>query len=90
MGAPLAGRVLVIDDVITAGTAVREVIAMIESAGAELAGVAIGLNRQERGAGELSPYRNWSRIMGVKVVSIIDIGPHHRLPGWKHRGEEAS
>ena len=54
VGGPLRGRVLVIDDVITAGTAVREVILMIRSAGAELAGVVIGLDRQERGAGELS------------------------------------
>ena len=51
VGAPVEGRVLLIDDVLTAGTAVREVITMIEGAGAELAGVAIGLNRQERGEG---------------------------------------
>ena len=54
VGAPLKGKILIIDDVITAGTAVREVIAMIEDNGARLAGVAIGLDRQERGAGELS------------------------------------
>ena len=48
VGAPLRGRVLVIDDVITAGTAVREVIGIIHAAGAELAGVVIGLDRQER------------------------------------------
>jgi orotate phosphoribosyltransferase len=51
VGASLRGRVLVIDDVITAGTAVREVIKIINDAGAELAGVVIGLDRQERGAG---------------------------------------
>ena len=49
VGTPLQGRVLVIDDVITAGTAVREVIKMIDEAGATLAGVVIGLDRQERG-----------------------------------------
>ncbi len=54
VGAPLRGRVLVIDDVITAGTAVREVISMITDAGADLAGVVIGLDRQERGAGDCS------------------------------------
>jgi orotate phosphoribosyltransferase len=73
VGAPLVGRVLVIDDVITAGTAVREVIAMIESAGATLAGVAIGLNRQERGAGELSAIQEIEREHGIPVLSIIDM-----------------
>jgi orotate phosphoribosyltransferase len=75
VGAPLQGRVLVIDDVITAGTAVREVIQMIESAGAELAGVAIGLNRQERGAGERSAIQELEQDHGVTVLSIIDM-PH--------------
>jgi len=73
VGAPLRGRVLVIDDVITAGTAVREVIHMIEAAGASLAGVAIGLNRQERGAGELSAIQEIEREYGIPVLSIIDI-----------------
>ena len=73
VGAPLQGRVLVIDDVITAGTAVREVIALIEDAGAELAGVAIGLNRQERGAGELSATQEVEQAFGVPVLSIIDM-----------------
>ena len=73
VGAPLTGRVLVIDDVITAGTAVREVIAMIESAGATLAGVAIGLNREERGEGELSAIQELERSYGIPVLSIIDM-----------------
>lgn len=73
VGAPLEGRVLVIDDVITAGTAVREVIGMIEGAGATLAGVAIGLNRQERGAGELSAIQEIEQAHGVPVLSIIDM-----------------
>ncbi len=64
---------LVIDDVITAGTAVREVIAMIAEAGAELAGVAIGLNRQERGAGELSAIQEVERAYQVPVISIINM-----------------
>jgi orotate phosphoribosyltransferase len=71
VGAPLQGRVLVIDDVITAGTAVREVIGMIGDAGAELAGVVIGLDRQERGAGELSAIQEVERAHGVPVLSII-------------------
>ena len=74
VGAPLQGRVLVIDDVITAGTAVREVIAMIEGAGASLAGVAIGLDRQERGSGERSAIQEIEQDYGVQVVSIIHIG----------------
>lgn len=73
VGAPLQGRVLVIDDVITAGTAVREVIAMIEAAGAELAGVAIGLNRQERGEGELSAIQELEQAYSIPVISIIDM-----------------
>lgn len=73
VGAPLEGRVLVIDDVITAGTAVREVIAMIVQAGAELAGVAIGLDRQERGAGELSAIQEVEQAYQVPVLSIINM-----------------
>lgn len=73
VGAPLEGRVLVIDDVITAGTAVREVIALIEQAGAELAGVTIGLDRQERGAGDRSAIQEVEQAYGVPVLSIIDV-----------------
>mgnify|MGYP001556850672 CR=1 FL=1 len=73
VGAPLVGRVLVIDDVITAGTAVREVIDMIAQAGAELAGVAIGLNRQERGAGTLSAIQEIEQQHGIPVLSIVDM-----------------
>ena len=54
VGDPLQGKILIIDDVITAGTAVREVMTMITDNGAEPAGVVIGLNRQELGKGELS------------------------------------
>lgn len=71
VGAPLRGRVLVIDDVITAGTAVAEVIAMISGAGAELAGVVIGLNRQERGKGELSAIQEIEQRFKVPVCNII-------------------
>jgi orotate phosphoribosyltransferase len=73
VGAPLVGRVLIIDDVITAGTAVREVIALIASAGAELAGVVIGLDRRERGEGELSAIQEVEQSFSVPVLSIIDI-----------------
>lgn len=73
VGAPLQGRVLVIDDVITAGTAVGEVVALIEEAGATLGGVVIGLNRQERGQGERSAIQEIEERWSVPVVSIIDM-----------------
>ena len=74
VGAPLRGRVLVIDDVITAGTAVREIIGIIQDAGAQLAGVVIGLDRQERGAAEQSAVQELQQSQGVPVLSIIAMG----------------
>lgn len=73
VGAPLVGKILIIDDVITAGTAVREVISMIHANGAELAGVAVGLDRQERGRGELSAIQEIERTYAVPVLSIIQM-----------------
>lgn len=73
VGAPLRGRVLVIDDVITAGTAVGEVIAMIEAAGATPAGVIIGLDRRERGSGERSAVQEISERYAVPVLPIVDM-----------------
>ena len=73
VGAPLVGRVLVIDDVITAGTAVGEVVTMIRAVGAELAGVVIGLNRQERGRGERSAIQDIESEWRVPVHSIISL-----------------
>lgn len=73
VGAPLKGRVLIIDDVITAGTAVREVMSMIADAGAEAAGVVIGLNRQERGKGELSAIQEVEEDYKIPVVSIVEL-----------------
>ena len=71
VGAKLSGRVMIIDDVITAGTAVREVMDIIRAAGAEPVGVLIGLNRQERGRGELSAIQEVERDYGIPVISII-------------------
>jgi len=71
VGAPLAGRVLIVDDVITAGTAVRESMAIIDAAGAKPAGVLIYLDRQERGTGELSAIQEVERSYGIPVVSIV-------------------
>lgn len=73
VGAPLAGRVVIVDDVITAGTAVREVLSIIAAAGAEPAAILIGLNRQERGQGSLSAIQELEQDTGVPVVSIISL-----------------
>jgi orotate phosphoribosyltransferase len=73
VGAPLRGRVLIVDDVITAGTAIRESEALIGAAGAEPAGVLIALDRQERGRGERSAVQEVEESMGVPVVSIIGL-----------------
>ena len=71
VGAPLQGRVLITDDVITAGTAVREAYQIISSTGAEVAGLAISLDRQERGQGTLSAVQELKQSLGIPVVSII-------------------
>ena len=73
VGAPLEGRVLIIDDVITAGTAVREVMHIIEAAGATPAAVMIALDRQERGQGELSAIQEVERDFGIPVISIVSL-----------------
>jgi orotate phosphoribosyltransferase len=71
VGAPLRGRVLIVDDVITAGTAIRESIDLIKAACANPAGVVIGLDRQERGAGDLSAVQEIEQQYGLPVVSIV-------------------
>ncbi len=73
VGAELEGRILIIDDVITAGTAVREVMDIINAAGAAPAAVVIGLNRLERGTGDESAIQQVERDYGIPVVSIIDL-----------------
>ena len=71
VGAPVSGRVVIVDDVITAGTAVREVLSIIEEQGAQAAAILVGLNRQEKGQGELSAIQELEQATGVPVVSII-------------------
>ena len=71
VGAPLEGRVLIIDDVITAGTAIREVMDIINQAGATPAGTLIALNRQEKGKGELSAIQEVERDYNMPVASIV-------------------
>jgi orotate phosphoribosyltransferase len=76
VGAPLAGRVLVIDDVITAGTAIRDVAALLAASPARLAGVFVALDRQERGQGETSAIQEVEQSLGVSVghiVGMVDI-----------------
>jgi orotate phosphoribosyltransferase len=73
VGAELQGRVLIIDDVISAGTSVRESIALIRAAGAQPCGVVIALDRMERGQGELSAAQEVRRNYDIPVVSIATL-----------------
>jgi len=73
VGAPLHGRVLIVDDVITAGTAVREAYQVISAAGADVAGLAISLDRQERGQGAMSAVQELKQSLGIPVISIIQL-----------------
>ncbi len=73
VGAPLAGRILIVDDVISAGTSVRESVESIRSAGATPCGVAIALDRQERGTGELSAVQEVMRDYQLPVISLVGL-----------------
>jgi orotate phosphoribosyltransferase len=73
VGAPLAGRVLIIDDVISAGTSVRESVELIDAAGATPAAVIIALDRQERGQGTLSAVQEVEANYGIPVLSIASL-----------------
>ena len=73
IGAPLAGRVVIVDDVITAGTSVRESVATIRAAGATPAGVLIALDRMERGQGEKSAAQEVREAHGMPVVAIATL-----------------
>jgi orotate phosphoribosyltransferase len=71
VGAGLHGRILVIDDVITAGTAIRESAGIIQGAGASFSGVVIALDRQERGRGRSSAIQEVEATYGIRVTSIV-------------------
>jgi len=71
VGAPLSGRVLIVDDVITAGTAIRESVEIIRAQGATPAGVLIALDREERGQGERSAVQEVQETLGLPVVSVL-------------------
>jgi orotate phosphoribosyltransferase len=73
VGAPLSGGVLIVDDVITAGTAVREAYQIISAAGAEVAGLVISLDRQERGQGPYSAVQELKQSLDIPVVSIVQL-----------------
>src|SRR5512145_2030578 len=73
VGAPLRGRVLIVDDVITAGTAIREAIDIITAAGAQPAGVVLALDRQERGTGQLSAVQEVEQTLRLPVTSILKL-----------------
>lgn len=73
IGSPLKGKILLVDDVITAGTAIRESMELINANNAELAAVLIALNRKERGKGELSAIQEVERDYQCHVLSIIDL-----------------
>ena len=73
VGAELSGNVLIVDDVITAGTAVREAVEIISANGAKLNGIAVAMDRQEKGTGELSAIQEIEQSYQIKVVSIISL-----------------
>ncbi|KAB2936538.1 MAG: orotate phosphoribosyltransferase [Candidatus Contendobacter sp.] len=73
VGAPLEGRVLIVDDVITAGTAIRETMHILTAHGATPAGVVIALDRRERGQGERSAVQEVERAHGVAVTRIVSL-----------------
>jgi orotate phosphoribosyltransferase len=99
IGAPLAGRVLIVDDVITAGTAIRESVQLIRGAGAEPCGVVIALDRQERGRDTLSAADEVRQSLGLPVVAVAGLddllaylhgderlaGHHARLAEYRSR-----
>lgn len=74
VGSELAGKVMLVDDVITAGTAIRESMEIIKAHGAELSGVLIALDRQEKGQGELSAIQEVERDFNTAVIAIVGLG----------------
>ena len=73
VGASLSGKVLIVDDVITAGTAVREVMGLLERHKARAAGILVALDRQERGQGKLSAIQEIEQEFGIPVISLVNL-----------------
>jgi orotate phosphoribosyltransferase len=88
VGAPLSGRVLIVDDVITAGTAIREVLAQIDQAGAEVSSVLVGLDRKERRNEGSSAIQALEQEFHINVNSIIDITHIMTYVGEQSEGRE--
>lgn len=87
VGAPLQGRVLILDDVITAGTAIREAIAMIKASQATPVAVMIALDRQEKGQGERSAVQELQQDEGLQVLNIISMD--NLIQYLSEQGEQA-
>ncbi|EGQ9579094.1 orotate phosphoribosyltransferase [Vibrio cholerae] len=73
VGSKLEGRIMLVDDVITAGTAIRESMELIQANKADLAGVLVAIDRQEKGKGELSAIQEVERDFGCAVISIVSL-----------------
>ena len=73
VGPPLSGKIVIVDDVITAGTAIKEASQIIRETGAEISGIIIAIDRQEKGAGEYSAVQEASSKLGVPVISIVNL-----------------
>ena len=87
MGAPLSGNVVIIDDVITAGTAIRHSVDLIKAHGATAAGVVIGLDRCERGTGQHSAVEEAEQSLGLKVRSVISL---HDIINWLETQDDSA
>ena len=89
VGAPLKGRILMIDDVISAGTSVRESIEIIRNAGAIPTGIVVSLDRQERGRGDSNAMQEVKAEFGIDIMSIVDLATLMEfLDGDKKRSKE--
>ncbi len=84
IGAELKGKAVIVDDVITAGTAIREAMTIIENSSASLAGVVIAVDREERGQGDVSAIREIEQAYGVSVTSIVKFS--HIIEYMVHQG----
>ncbi|SEH93467.1 Orotate phosphoribosyltransferase [Bathymodiolus azoricus thioautotrophic gill symbiont] len=87
VGHPLAGDILIIDDVITAGTAIREAMDIIDANGAKAKGVIVAVDRQEKGKGETSAIQEVEQNFGIQVLSIINLS--HLVDYLKQGSDQA-
>jgi orotate phosphoribosyltransferase len=90
VGSALKGRVLIVDDVITAGTAIRESIDIIRAAGAEPAGVVLALDRQERGTGDISAVQEVRAQFAIPVIAVVNLADLMHYISVQGRPDEVS